>query len=53
MADDNDRVIRCLNCFNRIEVPNKADKMTCPHCEVKYVIAWRGTQAKIAGRAKD
>lgn len=48
-----EEVVRCLNCFKRIEVPPKAEKLTCPHCGVKYVMAWRGSSAKIAGRAKD
>jgi DNA-directed RNA polymerase subunit RPC12/RpoP len=45
--------VRCLNCFERIKVPPKTERLTCPKCGQKYVITWRGPQAKIAGRAKD
>jgi len=48
-----EEVIRCLNCFKRVEVPPQADRLTCPQCGVKYVIAWRDKSAKIAGLAKD
>jgi predicted RNA-binding Zn-ribbon protein involved in translation (DUF1610 family) len=41
--------VRCLNCFERIPVPAKAKRLACPNCRVEYVIAWRGSQAKIAG----
>jgi predicted RNA-binding Zn-ribbon protein involved in translation (DUF1610 family) len=41
--------VRCLNCFVRISVPATAEKITCPKCSVEYVIAWRGSQAKITG----
>jgi predicted RNA-binding Zn-ribbon protein involved in translation (DUF1610 family) len=44
--------LRCLNCYVRITVPPKTQKLTCPKCGVEYVIAWRGSQAKIAGPAK-
>ncbi len=44
--------VRCLNCFVRIKVPSKAQKLTCPNCGVQYVMAWRGSQPKIAGPAK-
>lgn len=44
--------VRCLNCFERIEVPSKAERLACPNCGVAYVIAWRGSQPKIAGPAK-
>ena len=41
--------VRCLNCFERISVPAKTKRLVCPNCSVEYVIAWRGSQAKIAG----
>ncbi len=41
--------VRCLNCFERIKVPDKAEKLVCHKCGEKYVIAWRGSQAKIQG----
>ena len=45
--------VRCLNCFMRIPVPPRAEKITCPKCKVEYVITWRGgSQAKIAATAK-
>ena len=44
--------VRCLNCFVRIPVPPRVEKITCPKCGVEYVITWRGSQAKIAGTAK-
>ena len=45
--------VRCLNCFQRIEVPSKTERLECPHCGVAYVIAWRRLNPKIAGTAKD
>ncbi len=45
--------VRCLNCFKRIEVPVKTEKLDCPNCGVAYVIAWRKDQPKIAGTPKD
>lgn len=45
--------VRCLNCFERISVPDKAKKLVCPKCGEKYVIAWRGPQPKIQGSARD
>jgi len=41
--------LRCLNCFERMVVPAKAVRLVCPKCGVEYVIAWRGSQAKITG----
>ena len=41
--------VRCLNCFERIKVPPKTQKLTCPKCGEQYVIAWRGSRAKIQG----
>ncbi len=55
MVEEKQVTLRCLNCFIRIKVPPKADKLTCPNCGVEYVISWRippgggGLQAKIAG----
>lgn len=45
--------VRCLNCFQRIEVPSKTEKLDCPNCGVAYVIAWRKSHPKIAGTSKD
>ena len=45
--------VRCLNCFERVTVPPGAKELTCPKCGVKYVIAWRGSQPKIQGTARD
>jgi len=44
--------VRCLNCFDRIKVPNKTRRLTCSKCGEKYIIAWRGSQAKIQGTAR-
>ena len=41
--------VRCLNCFERLNVPAKAERLTCKKCGVEYVIYWMGDQAKIAG----
>jgi len=41
--------VRCLNCLDRIDVPYNTKTITCPKCGEKYVIAWRGSQAKIQG----
>lgn len=48
---DRDQLLRCLNCFIRMEVPLKTELYTCPKCGIKYEIAWRGGQAKILGLA--
>ena len=44
-----DRVLRCLNCFARMDIPPRADRYICPKCETEYEIAWRAGQAKILG----
>ncbi len=41
--------VRCLNCFERIKVSYKTERLTCPKCGEKYVIAWLGSQPKIQG----
>jgi len=46
-----DRLLRCLNCFTRMDIPLKAEFYTCPKCGTKYEIAWRAGQAKILGLA--
>ncbi len=43
------RRLRCLNCFNRMDIPPNAKSFTCPNCKVEYYIGWRGGQAKILG----
>ena len=48
-----DKKLRCLNCFERISDLPKAEQLACPKCGVKYVLAWRGSEPKIAGTAKD
>lgn len=52
MVEDKEVTLRCLNCFVRIKVPPKVDRLTCHNCKVEYVISWRGNQAKIAGTAR-
>lgn len=52
MVEDKDITLRCLNCFLRLKVPPKANKLACPNCGVEYVITWRGKQAKIAGTVR-
>ena len=43
--------LRCLNCFERIEVMPGAEQITCPKCGIKYSLAWLDPeQAKIVGR---
>ena len=44
-----DRVLRCLNCFARMDIPPKVDKFNCPKCNAEYEIGWRAGQAKILG----
>jgi Zn finger protein HypA/HybF involved in hydrogenase expression len=47
-----DNTLRCLNCFNRVVIPPKVERYTCPHCGVEFIIGWRGIgarQAKIRG----
>ena len=44
-----DRVLRCLNCFARMDIPPRATVYTCPKCETEYEMAWRAGQAKILG----
>ena len=46
-----DQLLRCLNCFTRMDIPLKAETFTCPKCTQKYEIAWRAGQAKILGLA--
>jgi predicted RNA-binding Zn-ribbon protein involved in translation (DUF1610 family) len=52
MVTEKDVTLRCLNCFDRLKVPPKADRLKCPNCGVEYVITWRGSQAKIAGTVR-
>ena len=44
-----DRVLRCLNCLARMEIPLGAKLFTCPKCGVEYEMGWRAGQAKILG----
>jgi predicted RNA-binding Zn-ribbon protein involved in translation (DUF1610 family) len=44
-----EKEVRCLNCFVRINVPPKTERLTCPKCGEKYVIAWRQSEPKIQG----
>jgi predicted RNA-binding Zn-ribbon protein involved in translation (DUF1610 family) len=46
---ERDNVLRCLNCFGRMEIPQKAKQYTCPNCKMEYYIGWREGQAKILG----
>lgn len=32
--------VRCLNCFERVRVPPRAERITCPACEWEWRIAW-------------
>lgn len=43
------QVVRCLNCFTRVGVPQGTKRLTCPECGIEYIIFWRGDQPKIAG----
>ena len=47
-----DQLLRCLNCFTRMDVPLNAERYTCPQCKIEYEIAWRAGQAKILGLAE-
>lgn len=33
-------VVRCPNCFLRVTVPPRAERVTCPKCVIEYRIAW-------------
>lgn len=44
-----DRVLRCLNCLARMDIPSRVDRYTCNKCKTEYEIAWRSGQAKILG----
>lgn len=49
---DKDTTLRCVNCFTRLVIPAKAERITCLQCGVEYMIGWRGKgkkQAKIKG----
>jgi predicted RNA-binding Zn-ribbon protein involved in translation (DUF1610 family) len=46
---ERDNVLRCLNCLERMEIPLKAKRFTCPKCKLEYYIGWRDGQAKILG----
>jgi predicted RNA-binding Zn-ribbon protein involved in translation (DUF1610 family) len=52
MVTEKDTTLRCLNCFVRLKVPEKVNRLKCHSCGVEYVITWRGNQAKIAGTAR-
>jgi rRNA maturation endonuclease Nob1 len=32
--------VRCLNCFERVRVPPRAEKITCPNCGWEWRISW-------------
>lgn len=43
-------MVRCLECFVRIEVEPKATETKCPNCGTKYLIYWPSPEvAKIKG----
>ena len=44
-----DRILRCLTCFARMDIPEDAKVFICPKCGIKYHIGWRNKQAKILG----
>ncbi len=46
---ERDNILRCLNCFERMEIPLKAKQFTCQKCKMEYYIGWRDGQAKILG----
>ena len=46
---ERDNILRCLNCFERMEIPLKAKQITCSKCKMEYYIGWRDGQAKILG----
>ena len=49
-ADKRLRQVRCLNCFNRIEIPPGVERYRCPHCGYLWRISWHpGGMAKIRG----
>jgi uncharacterized paraquat-inducible protein A len=42
--------IRCLNCLWRFDVPQGAEKASCPNCKMEWRISWYGDKdAKIRG----
>lgn len=44
--------LRCLECFQRIEVLPKAKRLKCPNCGSEYFIYWPNPNvAKIKGPA--
>ena len=47
-----ERQVRCLNCFVRVPVSQRVKEITCPKCQVKYVLGWRDDQPKIMGLPK-
>ncbi len=45
--------VRCLNCFERIEVDSGTARVACPKCGIQYKVAWPAPrQAKIVGRMR-
>ncbi|NIN67557.1 MAG: hypothetical protein GTO63_23205 [Anaerolineae bacterium] len=32
--------VRCLNCFERVTVPPRAEKIACPACGWEWRISW-------------
>jgi rRNA maturation endonuclease Nob1 len=42
--------VRCLNCFERVRVPPRADRITCPSCGWEWRISWVNPElAKVRG----
>ena len=50
---ERDNILRCLNCFERMEIPPKTKRFTCPKCKLEYYIGWRDGQAKILGTVEE
>jgi hypothetical protein len=44
-----DRVLRCLNCFVRMDIALRAKRYTYTKCGTEYEIAWRTLKAKNYG----
>jgi len=32
--------VRCLNCFERVRVPARADRITCENCGWEWRVSW-------------
>ena len=53
MSERSKLAVRCCNCFYRIPVEPRAERVSCPNCKIEYRLAWVAPdQPLIRGPAK-